>query len=148
PASRLLVSPRIAFNWDARGDRSLQVRGGTGIFTGRIPFVWFTNQPGNSGTLTNQVVLQSSSNGDTAILNHMHFNADPAAVAAANPSRFPQKGGATVPGQIALVSPDLKMPQIWRTDLAVDAKLPFGLVGTAEMIYTKDLINVYMRNAN
>jgi hypothetical protein len=148
PGSRLLASPRIAFNWDAFGDRRLQVRGGTGVFTGRIPFVWFTNQPGNTGTLTNQVVLASNVNADTAILNRMRFNPDPAAVAAANPSRFPQQGGTGVPGTIALVSPDLRMPQIWRSDLAVDAKLPLGLIGTAEAIYTRDLRNVYMRNAN
>jgi hypothetical protein len=148
PQSKVLVSPRVSFNWDALGNRTLQVRGGTGIFTGRVPFVWFTNQPGNSGTLTNQVVLDNRNKADSVLLSSMHFNADPSKVATENPSRFPQQGGSAVPGQIALVSPDLKMPQIWRSDLAVDMKLPFGLIGTAEAIYTKDLVNVYQRNAN
>jgi hypothetical protein len=51
PNSQLVVSPRLGFNWDVKGDRSLQIRGGSGIFTGMLPFVWFTNQPTNSGTL-------------------------------------------------------------------------------------------------
>jgi len=152
PKQKLLVSPRLAFNWDALGNRKLQVRGGTGIFTGRVPFVWFTNQPGNSGTLTNQVVLQSSSNSDAAILNNAHFTpnvTDPNSIVSQNPNRFPQAGGTSVPGQIALVSPDLKMPQIWRTNIAVDYKLPWlGLIGTAEAIFSKDIQNVYQRNAN
>ncbi len=143
PKSKLLASPRIAFNWDALGNRKLQVRGGTGIFTGRVPFVWFTNQPGNSGTLTNQVTIS-----DAATLAQIHFNSDPNAIVNQFPSKFSQKGGASVPGQIALVSPDLKMPQIWRTNLAADVKLPWGLVGTIEGIYTKDIVNVYQRNAN
>ncbi|MFD0975675.1 TonB-dependent receptor [Salinimicrobium gaetbulicola] len=47
PANDLLWSPRLGFNWDALGDKSLQVRGGTGIFTGRLPFVWIGNQVAN-----------------------------------------------------------------------------------------------------
>lgn len=152
PKQKVLASPRVAFNWDALGNRKLQVRGGTGIFTGRVPFVWFTNQPGNSGTLTNQAVLQGTNKADSTILAQSHFTTaptDPNSIINKNPARFPQQSGVSVPGQIAMVSPDLKMPQIWRTNIAVDYKLPWlGLIGTAEAIYTKDLVNVYQRNAN
>jgi len=44
PTDKVIISPRLGFNWDAKGDKSLQVRGGTGIFTGRLPFVWLGNQ--------------------------------------------------------------------------------------------------------
>ncbi|MBP4137924.1 TonB-dependent receptor [Flavobacterium geliluteum] len=44
PSDRLLWSPRIGFNWDVKGDATSQLRGGSGIFTGRIPFVWLGNQ--------------------------------------------------------------------------------------------------------
>lgn len=48
PKTNLMWSPRVGFNWDAMGDGSLQVRGGSGIFTGRIPFVWLGNQASNA----------------------------------------------------------------------------------------------------
>ncbi len=44
PNGDFLVSPRVGFNWDAKGDNSLQIRGGSGLFTGRFPFVWLGNQ--------------------------------------------------------------------------------------------------------
>ena len=49
PDPQILWSPRVGFNWDVKGNRSLQLRGGTGIFTGRIPFVWLGNQASNPG---------------------------------------------------------------------------------------------------
>ncbi|WP_339756675.1 carboxypeptidase regulatory-like domain-containing protein [uncultured Winogradskyella sp.] len=44
PSNDILVSPRLGFNWDVNGNKATQVRGGTGIFTGRFPFVWLGNQ--------------------------------------------------------------------------------------------------------
>ena len=44
PTDKAIISPRFGFNWDAKGDKTLQVRGGTGVFTGRLPFVWLGNQ--------------------------------------------------------------------------------------------------------
>ena len=51
PKSKLLISPRLGFNWDIKGDRSIVLTGGTGLFTGLLPFVWFTNQPTNAGQM-------------------------------------------------------------------------------------------------
>ena len=55
PNSKVMLSPRFGFNYDVMGDRSLTLRGGTGIFTGRVPFVWLTNMPTNSGVLQNTI---------------------------------------------------------------------------------------------
>lgn len=54
--------PRVGFNWDVKGDRSVIVSGGTGIFTGLLPFVWFTNQPSNSGLYQNMVEYNTQKN--------------------------------------------------------------------------------------
>ena len=143
PDSKLMVSPRIGFNWDALGNRTLQVRGGTGIFTGRLPFVWFTNQPTNSGTLQNTVEKNFAN--DSAFLSTIHFNTDPMAYE----GEFPSQGGTSAPGNIAVVDKDFKMPQVWRSNLAVDFKLPFwDLEMTIEGMYTKDINAIIQRNAN
>ena len=143
PNSKLMVSPRVGFNWDALGNRTLQVRGGTGIFTGRLPFVWFTNQPTNSGTLQNTVEKNFAN--DSAFLSNIHFNTDPLAYE----GEFPSEGGTSAPGNIAVVDKDFKMPQVWRSNLAVDFKLPFwDLEMTVEGMYTKDINAIIQRNAN
>ncbi len=47
PSSTPLINPRLGFNYDMKGDRSVQLRGGTGLFSGRFPFVWIGNQVAN-----------------------------------------------------------------------------------------------------
>tara|TARA_B110000902_G_scaffold208500_1_gene237911 strand:+ start:539 stop:3703 length:3165 start_codon:yes stop_codon:yes gene_type:complete len=56
PTNQWLVSPRVGFNWDANGEGKIQVRGGTGVFTGRLPFVWLGNQIGNPEVFFYQAV--------------------------------------------------------------------------------------------
>jgi len=149
PAAKPIVQPRIGFNWSPLKDKSLQVRGGTGIFMGQIPFVWLTNVPGNNGTVTNNVQINSPT-----ALQYLKFQTTPQAALAQLPANllnqyFPTQAGNSVPGQIAAVDPNFKMPEVWRTDLAADYKLPWlGLVTTAEVMYTKDIYSVYEFNAN
>lgn len=50
PDGNVLFSPRLGFNWDVSGDKTMQVRGGTGLFSGRLPFVWIGNQVANPFT--------------------------------------------------------------------------------------------------
>ncbi len=149
PMERPIVQPRVAFNWYPLKDRTLQVRGGTGIFLGQIPFVWMTNVPGNSGTVTNNVQITNSS-----VLQYLKFNPDPQAALAQLPVNlrnqyFPMQGGQSVPGLIAGVASNFRMPEVWRSDIGADYKLPWlGLVSTLELMYTKDIYSVYQFNAN
>jgi hypothetical protein len=140
PDATPVVSPRLGFNWDVMNDRKIQVRGGTGLFTGRLPFVWFTNQPTNSGTLQN---TEEVTNPDQLV--NLPFNPDPFA----HVNQFPSKPGNTPPGNLAVVDKDFVMPQIWRSNLAADFKLPFyDLVFTLEYLYSKDVNAIIQYNAN
>ncbi len=135
PDANILWSPRVGFNWDASGDRTTQVRGGTGVFTGKPPYVWISNQVGNTGVLTGFEQLNNT--------RARPFNPDPdhykpTTVTGAPASSF----------ELALTDPGFKFPQVWRTNLAVDRRLPWELVGTAEFIYNRDVNGAYYINAN
>jgi hypothetical protein len=155
PDTKLLWSPRLGFSWDVLKDRVLKVRGGTGVFTGRIPFVWFTNQPTNSGMLQYQYVVSQGSNpanaaslANRAILARIPFKAD-ASELLADPSLqdiFPQAN--PIGGKIAAIAKDFKLPQVWRTSVSVDIKLPLNMLLTLEGIYTKDINSINFKNIN
>ncbi len=137
PKERTYASPRFGVNYDAFGDKSLIIRGGAGIFTGRFPFVWFTNQPSNSGVLQNTVER-------TTNLGGFLFNPNPYAYI----DSFPSKPGTSAPGSIAVVDPDFKMPQVFRISAAVDKKLGKDWTLTLEGIYNKDINALLQYNAN
>ena len=139
PKSRFLASPRVGFRWDVEGNKDLIVRGGTGIFTGRIPFVWLTNVPTNSGMYQFGANVRSAS-----ALQNYRFNPDPDAYA----STFPSTAGTSVPANIVMTDPNFKFPQIFRTNLAFDKRFGQGWLFSMEAIYTKDINAVRMRNAN
>jgi len=135
PDPNLLYSPRFGFNWDVDGDGTTQVRGGTGIFTGRPAYVWISNQIGNNGVLTG---FQQFDNVTTR-----PFNPDPNAYKPTNVT-----GEPAASYELALTDPNFKFPQIWRTNLAVDRKLPYGMVGTVEWMMGQDVNGVYYIDAN
>jgi Carboxypeptidase regulatory-like domain len=138
PGKRLMWSPRIGFNWDLYGDRSLQIRGGTGIFTGKIPFVWIVSQSGDNG------MLQFTQNINGVANTPGIFNPDPAAY---RPATVPVKG-SSIPGSITALDPDFKNPQSWKSSLAMDTKLPWGIIASLEAIFNKDLNTAFFRNPN
>ena len=144
PDSKLLLSPRLGFNWDVNGDRSLQVRGGTGIFTGNIPFVWFTNMPTNSGMIQNTFEPV----GGATLAKITSFNKDPMYWVNQLPGDFPPNPTAA-PGSFAVVSSDFKMPSIWRSSFGADWRIPeLPIIITADFIYSKDINAIYQFNAN
>lgn len=140
PSSKVLISPRVGFNFDPSGDRSFQIRGGTGIFTGRAPFVWFTNVPTNSGMIQNTVELVGAKVSDAGILFDPNIDA--------HTEKVFVEPGQGVPGSIAAVDTDLKLPQVWRSNLAFDVQLPGNTIFTIEGLYTKDLVGLVQYNAN
>jgi hypothetical protein len=145
PKSRIMWSPRLGFNWDALGNKTLQVRGGTGLFTGRVPFVWISNQFSNNGQLNGTYSVGSTSTSANPITN-------PAGIKfVANP--YGQKldtdfGKVAGRGAINVVDKDLRFPQVFRTNLAADYKLPWDIIATVEGIFSKTYNNVNFINLN
>lgn len=144
PGSSLLWSPRVGFNYDLKGDKTMIIRGGTGIFTGRLPFVWYTNQVTNAYGLQSTITLDSKAELDQYGVTQFNptwngnFDKFPA-----EPAQLPNSGGS-----YALVDPNFKFPQIWRTSIGFDYKLPFDIELTADVIYSKSLNDIYQFNAN
>ncbi|NDK55137.1 TonB-dependent receptor [Pontibacter fetidus] len=133
PDTKVLWSPRFGFNWDVKGDQTTQVRGGTGIFTGRVPFVWISNQASNNGVLFGSFTEKNPTNRPFTSDVTAYIPADAAAA-----SRY----------NLAVTAEDFKFPQVFRSNFAVDHQLPFGVVGTLEGIYTRDVNAVYHQNVN
>lgn len=146
PDSKVLISPRLGFNWDVKGDRSLQVRGGSGLFTGLLPFVWFTNQPTNSGLIQIPEIGWAPGN---ANLTGLAFNPDYKAFITSRTDLFPQSPSTLPSGSsLAQVGKDFKFPQVWRSNLGVDIELPHGMVFTGEAIISKDINAIKQNNLN
>ncbi|MFM7850504.1 MAG: carboxypeptidase regulatory-like domain-containing protein [Flammeovirgaceae bacterium] len=161
PQVRPLFSPRVGFNWDVKGDRTTQIRGGTGILTGRVPFVWLSNAVSNNGLFFGQITntnvpLSNTGDGVPYDFNAGVFTAGSelfANLATGTPQlisnpldrNFGRPAAVATPNTLAK---DFKFPQIWRSNIAIDQKLPGGIVGTLEWIYTKDINAVFIRDAN
>jgi hypothetical protein len=142
PKNRVQISPRIGFNWDVKGDKSTQVRGGTGFFAGTVPFVWISNQASNNGLLFGSYSITKGNPKNTPAQNaQLIFNPD------VNHNRPPAgQGAANTSYELDVADPNLKYPKIWRTNLAVDHRFPGGIVGTIEGAYTKDINAIYHQN--
>jgi hypothetical protein len=143
PKSQILFSPRVGFNYDVSGDDQTQLRGGIGIFTSRLPLVWPGGSYTNSGVVIGGVYQQRPYwQGEEP---DIPFESD-----WQNQYTNSTFGREDLPysGQIDLFTEDFKFPQTFRANLAVDQKLPWGVVGTIEMLYSKTLNNVNYLNVN
>ncbi|MCC3153826.1 carboxypeptidase regulatory-like domain-containing protein [Hymenobacter sp. BT770] len=142
PNGQLLFSPRLGFNWDVNNDTKVQLRGGTGIFSGRVPFVWISNSYTNSGLIQGSVdqtgTTASGTTPASAVLPTIYLAQNDIAT----------KYNPVATSQINLTRNDFKLPQVWRSNLAVDFRLPGDVVATVEGIYSKTLNDIYYKDIN
>ncbi|MFH0841422.1 MAG: TonB-dependent receptor [Bacteroidota bacterium] len=157
PTPKINLSPRVGLTWDVNGDKSLVVRGGTGIFTGRLPLVFFTNMPSNAGM--NQILMKIqtrfSATGTVTsrdprldlLTGGLITDADEMIETMGFQTVVTPEDGS-VPSSIAGVDPDFRMPQVWKTSAAVDYKAPvsFPFSITAEGMFTKNINAVRLDN--
>ncbi|MCS7004647.1 MAG: carboxypeptidase regulatory-like domain-containing protein [Cytophagales bacterium] len=143
PRTQVLWSPRIGFNWTPEPEtRKIQIRGGIGIFSGRSPFVWIMNQFANDGIRYNRAIYTRAND-----INQWVFPSNATQQERQRIIGDPRyrPAGSTVT-EINMTTDRLRYPQVLRTMLAVDFKLPFSMSGSVEAMYGKTLSDIYVRN--
>ena len=155
PTSAITFSPRLGFSWDVFGDNSLKFRGGTGLFSGRLPLVFFTNMPTNSGMVQYQAKLNGTGKNGGTLTDMNQFAGGilkrnellNKLIGMGYPNQISPKDG-TLPAEISAVDPKFKMPQVWKTSFAVDYNFPtsFPFSISAEGIFNKTINGVILRD--
>ena len=154
PSANWIFSPRVGFTWDVLGNKSLKVRGGTGLFAGNLPLVFFTNMPTNGGMVQYQAQINAANAAkrgfdmDTfagGLVTDANGKATQKAlydklISLGYPSTIKPEDG-TVPSAIAAVSENFKLPQVWKASVAIDYQVPvsFPFTLSGEFIYNKTL---------
>jgi len=133
PGTQLLFSPRLGFNYDISGDKTTQIRGGLGVFTSRVPWVWpggmFIRNGLNSAFAVGVGVGQQPISGNTQDwITDFASTTSPA-------------------GDVDLFTEGFKYPQILRSSLGLDKKIG-GWDATFEVTYTKTLNNMDVKQIN
>jgi hypothetical protein len=138
--ARVLLSPRLGFNLDVKGDKTTQIRGGSGIFVSNIPQVLVSNQLGNNGINTGVLNITNT--------KEFPFSTNPGSLPAVQ-SRIAGVDPTALRGYVINANdPNLKYPTLWRSNIAVDQKLPYGFIGTVEFIYNKTINALRYFDAN
>lgn len=147
PKARVSIAPRVGFNWDLAGNRKYILRGGTGVFTGRLPFVWLVSVAGNSNCIQNGITLYKYSLDENKqrvpsgmTLPTFHTNVSDM-LSDVYGGEF-KKQDLAANTQPTILDKHLKMPSTWKSSLALDLKLPGDVNLNIEGIYNYDFNSV------
>ncbi|PAW93671.1 TonB-dependent receptor [Mucilaginibacter sp. MD40] len=135
-------NPRVSFNYDINGDQSVILRGGSGLFTGRVPFAWFGYAFYNNGVTYGAYDGNPPAAGPTIVKAPANGGAQAAQDRGVN---ITNAAGAT---QVDLIDNKFKMPQVWRSSLAVDYNTQDQWKFTLEGIYTKVIHDLKFQQVN
>ena len=138
PKARLSVAPRVGFNWDMTGERKYILRGGTGVFNGRLPFVWLVSVAGNSNCIQNGLTLYR----DDPNTKMPSFHTNVSDMLEDVYGGAYQKQDLAANTSPTILDKKLKMPSTWKSSLALDLKLPGDVNLNIEGIYNKDINSV------
>lgn len=139
PDAPLTVSPRVGFNWDILGNHKLVLRGGTGYFVGRLPFVWLVSAVGNAGC--GQYTYYYNTPSDKSanyLMDKFYASRDEQVKVLQQQGLAVNREDAAAPSTPTIIDKDLKMNATWKTSLALDAKLPYDVDFSLEGIYSRE----------
>ena len=147
PSGNILWSPRLGFNYDVSGDGTTRLRGGAGIFSGRPPYVWMSNAYGNTGREQATLICDGAVTGPVAYTDTVPaFTVDPAAQP--NHCGVAGAGVSAAAASVVFFDPTFKFPQNLKLSIGGDHQLPFGIVGTVDLLYTKAVNQFYLSDVN
>ena len=139
PDAPLTVSPRVGFNWDILGNHKLVLRGGTGYFVGRLPFVWLVSAVGNAGCGQYTYYYNTPSDkGAKYLMDKFYQSRDEQVNVLKQQGLAVNREDAAAPSTPTIIDKDLKMNATWKTSLALDAKLPYDIDFSLEGIYSRE----------
>lgn len=139
PDAPLTVSPRVGFNWDILGNHKLVLRGGTGYFVGRLPFVWLVSAVSNAGC--GQYTYYYNTPSDKSanyLMDKFYASRDEQVKVLQQQGLAVNREDAAAPSSPTIIDKDLKMNATWKTSLALDAKLPYDVDFSLEGIYSRE----------
>lgn len=139
-SSKILWSPRVGFRWNLNEDRTTLLRGGVGIFTGRVPFVWLSNNLSKTGIEMGNTYLSGKAF-EEAQANGFKFNSDPS-------QQYLAKSATGGTSEINVLDKDFKFPSVLRANLALEHTFAYGIKATVEGLYSKTLNNILYNNIN
>lgn len=142
PNKQILWAPRVGFNYDVEGDRKTIVRGGAGIFTGRVPFVWISNQFSNTGMMlkTTSQTDNTPTQAPYTVNDGNGFTPD------VDPSTIGTSTGTTF--ETNLIDKKFKLPQVARFNLGIDKKFEGDVNLSIDVMYSKTINNVMYQDVN
>ena len=132
---QLTASPRIGFNWDLTGERKYVLRGGSGYFIGRLPFVWLVSAVGNANCGQSTYYYNEQKD---AKYGQPSFHTSVADMLKDPNLNLPAATDPAAPSGATIIDRDLKMNATWKSSLAFDAKLPGDIDFTLEGIFSKE----------
>mgnify|MGYP004500927315 FL=1 len=139
PDAPLTVSPRVGFNWDILGNHKLVLRGGTGYFVGRLPFVWLVSAVSNAGCGQYTYYYNTPSDkGANYLMDKFYASRDEQVKVLQQQGLAVNREDAAAPSSPTIIDKDLKMNATWKTSLALDAKLPYDVDFSLEGIYSRE----------
>ena len=141
PSAKVLFSPRVGFRWYTNDSHKTLIRGGVGIFTGRVPFVWLSNAFTNTDMESKGTTIGNQDKDKNWLKDAPQLGTyakDPMGASnSANGKYYPD---------IVTVAKDFKYPQVFRANLAVEQMLPGDVKLTLEGVYSKTMNNVFFEN--